>query len=252
MARPKTKVVADDDLTIPPHLRRERTPETADVVRKLLRSEERREWRMPDRSNDMARTESSRPQLEVEDPALPVEMSLTTAEGKKEIRNFGCAQEFIDWYDPKLHELEGSISDSSSTMVAVREKPRPRVAKAKGDPRMKDVNKAEGPIPQPEKASAPKKAVGRSAVIKKGPRAAGNKPRTTPPKRSGGGGFVKHGVRVGGREYRSAWDAFQQLNLGNASECVKFRNKLKAAKDGKLEFVKGGKKYLFETFEVRS
>lgn len=231
------KVAAEDDLTIPEFLRRERTPESREVVDKVLRSHERREWKMPDRSKEMASKSekpTTRKTLEVENPDLPVDMNLVSAEGKTESRKFSNAQEFIDWFDPKLHELEGSIADASSTMVSVREKPR-KLAKEKGDPKMRGVNAVDGPIPQPEKNA----------------RAAARPGRSAPQKKKKGGGFTKHGVRVGGKEYRSTWEAFQKLGLGSASECVKFRNALKSSSTGSMVYEKNGKKHKFEMFEVK-
>lgn len=236
----RREVAPEDDLTIPAFLRRERTPESREMVEKVLRSHERREWKMPDRSNEMAAkkeadTQKTRKTLEVENPDLPVDMNLVTSEGKTESRKFSNAQEFIDWFDPKLHELEGSIADASSTMVSVREKPR-KLAKAKGDPKMRGVNAVEGPIPQPEKNARAAARPGRSAPQKK---------------KKKGGGFTKHGVRVGGKEYRSTWEAFQKLGLGSASECVKFRNALKSSSTGSMVYEKNGKKHKFEMFEVK-
>lgn len=59
-----------------------------------------------------------------------------------------------------------------------------------------------------------------------------------------GGGTSKSRVELDGKEYRSVWQAFQELAIGNVAECVKFRGVLKSS--GEATYTKDGKAYNFK------
>lgn len=268
----------DDGLDIPAHLRQ--TEVNRDLVDRIIRQDEQREWIMPDQSKynksgeaQMAKT----PEIECEDPELPVKVSLMQATGQAVTKEFGDMAEFGSWYDPKLHVIEQSSAGDSETLVAVREKT--KAVKKKADdpdrgPALTDKVIEEVMYP-PDKAPAKKKAakkkakskstpvvspggmikppernvVSRGAVIKPAPKAA---PKAKPapkaalkaPKRPASR-MVRHGCRVNNVDYSSAWDAFQKLKLGTASDCIRFRTILKASKTGRETYETGGKKYVF-------
>lgn len=261
-----------DGLEIPAHLRQ--TEVNRDLVDRIIRQDDKREWVMPDQSKynksgeaQMAKT----PEIECEDPELPVKVSLMQATGQAVTKEFGDMAEFGAWFDPKLHVVEQSEAGDSETLVAVREKTKPapkgkKAADPDKGPALTDKVIEEVMHP-PEKAPGKKKAakkakskstpvvspggmikpperaiVSRGAVIKPAPKAAAKAAAKKPAKR---GRMVRHGCKVNGVEYSSAWDAFQKLKLGTASDCIRFRTILKASKTGRETYEKGGKKYPF-------
>ena len=214
----KTKKIADP-LEIPKGLRRKPDKEKID---KILRQETKREWIMPDVSKKEKNKMSK--QIECSDPALPVEVNLTIDGGGMETKKFENMNEFIDWYDPKVHELEGSIADASITMVSVKEKERPR---------------AKRPDPEPEAAPV----TTRGAVIKK-------PAPVDRPKKPRGMGFTRHHCRVGNETFTSVYKAFVGLSLSIPAH-TRFRAELKKTKDGKMTYEEKGKKYLFERVDFK-
>jgi hypothetical protein len=205
-----------DPLEVPAFLRRKSDPA---VTNKVLRQDSHKEWIMPDiskKETSMAKKNGSI-QVECSDPALPVEVNLTIDGGGMETKRFDNINEFLAWYDPKSHELEGSIADAAVTMVAVREKVR-----------------AKKPEPEEEKVTS------RGAVIV--PEARPKKPR--------GVGFIRHHCKVGKDTFTSVYQAFVGLSLSLPAH-TKFRAELKKTKDGKLTYEEKGKKYPFELVEIK-
>lgn len=229
-----------DPLAVPEFLRRPITPESQKRVAAVLKADVQRDWQMPDISKYRGGDEMSKEpvKIETQNPDFPVAMELTKGDGTKEPMNFDNLASFQEWFNPKLHELTGSAAGDDSTMITVSEKaadPAKKGAKAKTATKKAATKKAAAK----KKAAAP---VDRGAVVKS----------------AGGGrggsraGVPRHGCKVGGVEYKSVWDAFQKLRLGDASTCVKFRNQLKASKDGKGTFTdKDGGKHNFTLVEKK-
>lgn len=57
-----------------------------------------------------------------------------------------------------------------------------------------------------------------------------------------------HAVKVGGKTYKSTWQAWQALKAGSRGQCIRFRKELKKA--GKATWTTGeGKKIEFQTIK---
>lgn len=266
MARRQATQIDPD--AIPAFLIRTRTDETrrrADLVVKSILSRDR-DWVMPDRNRvdkpssglsvkiqstlereeekAMAkRTGEEAPQQEIktQDPALPVKMEFAPEKGARVVKDFPDLQEFMDWFDPSIHEVTGSDADSALTMITVREKPgKVTKAKANGDPELAGANAVAGPIPP-----TGRKGVGRGSVIKAA---------DTESKSGRGGarpGMIRHSCKVDGKEqYGSVYQAFLDLRL-DVGKHTKFRSDLKAAPGLKLVYEETGKKYSFELVEIK-
>lgn len=262
-----------DDLEIPKFLRRRLDK---NLVDRILRQDTQREWVMPDRTHaltdkvvdlyddestqetDMAKkkaapkkaTKANGSDMEVQcsDPNLPVEVNFHQDDGKTEVKSFPNMTEFLSWFSPSQHVLDGSIADDSVTMVEITEKERPKADKKTG--KKGQDNSPGGAIPQPEKAGT-----SRGALIKKaGPKG------EAPTKKPRGVGFVRHGVRVApldakgkpGKpsDHSSLYQAFVALNLSIPAH-TKFRAELKKSKGGTLDYEEKGKKYKFDLVELK-
>lgn len=242
----------DEDLTIPAHLRR--GPPDKEMTNRLLKHELHREWKMPTGDYSMAKT----PEIETNDAALPVEVHCSPVTGDVEIVKFDNLQEFIDWYDVKKYDLDGSIAEDTKTMISLHEKaPPPEKAATLPDGHDGEVENVGETIQRVEKAvkgkggskrkaapKAPAKAKGppvaRGAVVKDAERSA--KPR--------GVNFVRHGVKVNGEPYGSVYKAFVALKLSIPAH-TKFRAALKQSKTGKDTYKEKGKDYKFELVELK-
>lgn len=203
------------------------------------------------------------PEIETNDAALPVEVHCSPVTGDVEIVKFDNLQEFIDWYDVKKYDLDGSIAEDTKTMISLHEKGPPpgemkvisetlgeelqeefvenvlavdvgekKAVKGKGGSKRKAAPKA------PAKAKGP--PVARGAVVKDAERSA--KPR--------GVNFVRHGVKVNGESYGSVYKAFVALKLSIPAH-TKFRAALKQSKTGKDTYKEKGKEYKFELVELK-
>lgn len=245
MAARKRAAKTSDDM--PAFLRRKVDKNRTDSI---LRQETVREWIMPGARNfnpgdDMARKKAAAAkggavQIETADPGLPVQAQITLDGGKTEERPFANLQEFIDWFNPSTHDIEGSIADASVTMISVKEKERPKADK-------KTIREAAKKIAAGEVEAPEAKAVGRGSVIKKAEKRAAAPSSDKKPR---GVGFVRHGVRVDKKEYGSVYKAFVELGLSIPAH-VKFRAELKKAKGGRMTYEEKGKKYPFELVELK-
>ena len=126
----------------------------------------------------------------------------------KETRTFKNMSDFEDWYRPAFHGDAYRLVNSQYLFTDV-------------------------PL---ESIDDPPKIVPTALKIK-APRVVGERPTPT-----------KSRVTVDGVEYGSTWQAFQKLDLGDASACVKFRKELKIK--GTLVFDHKGKKYQFSVMGV--
>lgn len=197
-------------------------------------------------AKQLKKNTKSTPEIECNDPDLPVEVKFNTAAGRTETKKFANISDFSDWFDSDLHRVEASLAGNDVTQIEIAQLGEPEAEPPAAVPEKKGKKaagkKASKREPAPAAEKAPARTVGRGAVVK---------PEEQKVKKPRGVNFVRHGVRVSGKDYRSAWDAFQQLKLGTANECIKFRTLLKGSKGGKLTFEKGGKKYPFELVELK-
>lgn len=241
------------DVRVPAFLReaaiaQARSPEEKRrIISQSINPHADRQWIMPDLSKypdvntnpgsgeeDVAKKKAkaadaaapAKPEINCADPDLPVEVNLTFESGPSKEFKFANLSEFIEFFDPKQHLVEGSIGDPSVTMISLRQNPA-------------SVKKADKTTGTPPAAST----TTRGAVIKKGrePKTEGVKPR--------GVGFTRHKVKVGKETYGSVYKAFEALKLSIPAH-TKFRAQLKQAKGGTMNYEEKGKTYLFELVEA--
>lgn len=175
---------------------------------------------------------AEKPTVDCASPDLPVEVNGKTPEGKPLEEKFDNLASFLDWFDGTRYKVAGSIADPSITMISVDPIPQKVVPKAEldpGDPTMTAV------------------AGGRGAVVKKGGKERVPQGTHKEGKESGVGVVKRHWVKVNGKgPYSSAWAAWQDLGMGDASSCAKFRGELKKTANGKLDFKLKDKVFSFE------